>query len=785
MKWIRNAWRASAGWCGRTWQAVRPGPQARQGAVAAAVATVTWAAVTGALHIRLGFGAAADFLFAFVVAALALLLATLLVALLLTILRRLPRLLSGFFVGALLVIALLWQNWTGAALSGILLFVECALGAALATIALGGLREATHGKRILTWTIAILALAANVGFLALLRSDGINEQLIALSRSNVGPAPLAAANPASRGSFGVGTLLYGSGNDLRRPEYGRSVAIRTGTVDGSPFLKDFHGWKAYVRRVYWGFGMNKLPLNARVWYPEGAGPFPLVLIVHGNHHMSEFSDPGYEYLGQLLASRGFITASIDENFLNSGLFHDPPKQQAVRGWMLLEHLKLWRSWNAMPGNPFHNKVDMQRIALIGHSRGGEAVATAALFNKLKFFPDDANIRFDYGFAIQSLVAIAPVDGQYKPAGQWRVIEDVNYLTLQGANDADVASFNGSRQWDHVHFTGKGNFFKSELYIYRANHGQFNTVWGRTDSPAPGNWFLNLRPLLSGDQQRQIAKVYLSAFLEATLHERREYIPLFEDYRTGCNWLPATLYANRYGDNFEKTLSNFTEDADVTTTTAPGGHLRGENLTVWREGRIPFRRGDRDYNGVFLGWNREVPKGSKKPPIASYSIDLPAGLPGDWQLNERSQLSLSVAVSEESAPLPGRKNKGNESEESDGKPEATDFSVLMQSQNGAVAALPVSRFQTLLPPLKVRFMKLERLDKIFYENASEPVFQTVDVPLAAFVQQNAKFDPAQLKSVRLTFDRTPSRVLILSQIGIRAGRTEHSETLRKDCLPACN
>jgi hypothetical protein len=103
----------------------------------------------------------------------------------------------------------------------------------------------------------------------------------------------------------------------------------------------------------------------------------------------------------------------------------------------------------------------------------------------------------------------------------------------------------------------------------------------------------------------------------------------------------------------------------------------------------------------------------------------------------------------------------------------------------VAALPVSKFQTLLPPLKVRFMKLERLDKIFYENASEPVFQSVDMPLAAFVQQNAKFDPTQLKSVRLIFDRTPSRVLILSQIAIRAGRAQSSETLKKDCLPDCN
>ena len=133
--------------------------------------------------------------------------------------------------------------------------------------------------------------------------------------------------------------------------------------------------------------MDKLPLNATVWIPEGTGPFPLVLIVHGNHDMAEFSDPGYLYLGELLASRGFLLATIDENFLNSGLFHDPPKQQAVRGWMLLEHLKLWRDWSKDPDNPLHVAIDFNQIALMGHSRGGEAVATAALFNTLAYDPD--------------------------------------------------------------------------------------------------------------------------------------------------------------------------------------------------------------------------------------------------------------------------------------------------------------------------------------------------------------------------------------------------------------
>jgi dienelactone hydrolase len=759
------------GWWARTWHSIwdpiKPGKEAGRGAYWAALATVIWAAIVGGLNVNSGFGLWADFAFAFVIAALGIPLVALAVVLLLTIFRRLPRLLSGFFVGAFLAISLLWRSSYGYWTSGILLVLECVLGAAVATLLFGGIRRTSPAKRILTISLIVLAVAGNLLVFNFFHSDGVNEEVIRLDK-NPAPLPpkLSAANPSQPGSYAVKTLTYGNGDDIRRPEYGKAVAIHTGTVDASKFFKDFKGWKANIRQLYWGFGMDKLPINGRVWYPEGPGPFPLVLIVHGNHGMAQFSDPGYAYLGNLMASRGFIFASIDENFLNSGLYHDPPKQQAARGWMLLEHLKTWRKWNATAGNPFYKKIDVDNVALMGHSRGGEAVATAVLFNKLAYYPDDATIQFHYGFPIKAIVAIAPVDGQYKPAGQWRWIQDVNYFTIHGSNDGDVSSFQGSRQFDHLRFSGHGDYFKSELYIYRANHGQFNTSWGRTDHGAPSNWLLNLRSLLPGDDQRQIAKVYISAFLEATLHNRREYIPLFQDYRTVRDWVPHTLYVNRYLDNSNKVVSDFSEDADVTTTTVPGGVLQEKNLTLWHEGKIPYRNGDRDYNGVFLGWNRTYAKGSPVPPPASYSIDLPPTLPGDWKLGKQSLLTMSIAVTEDNAPPADKKLKKKklEDEENDDKPTPTDFTIVMETRDGATVKLPLSQFNLLLPPLKVKLTKLEYLNKDMYKVESEPVFQSVRVPLEAFAKQDAHFDPAKLKTVRLLFDRTPSRVIIISAVG---------------------
>jgi len=759
---IRNRWNKLGNWWKRVWTDVRPGPEARKGAVWASLAAAAVAAFIGAYYFQSGFGLWVDFAFVFAVAALGIPLLALIVALLLTILRRLPRLATGLIVASCVFFGL------AIPLLGVIIgLVAALLGATAASIFLVRFRDAALSKKIITVVLFAASLAAAVTIVVFFAIDGTDKDILRLEATgSPSPPALSAPNPALAGSYTVKELIYGSGSDIRRPEFGKSVAFKTATVDASLFFKDFKGWKADLRRRYWGFGMDKLPLNGRVWYPDGAGPFPLALIVHGNHEMSDFSDPGYQYLGELLASRGFILASIDENFLNSGLFVDPPKQQAVRGWMLLEHLKLWRTWSSTAGNPFYNKVDVENVALMGHSRGGEAAATAALFNKLSFYPDDANIRFHYGFPIKSVVAIAPADGQYKPAGQWRYIDNVNYLTLQGANDADVASFDGSRQWDHVRYTEAGPWFKAELYIYRANHGQFNTRWGRTDFPPPLSWLLNLKPLMSGEDQRRISKTYISAFLEATLHNRREYVPLFRDYRSARSWLPSTLYMSRYQDAFYKVVSDFTEDPDLSTTTVPGGRIQAENFSIWYEGRIPYRRGDRDYNGVFLGWNREEQKKGTPAPIPVYSISLPDGAAANWKLGPNSVLTLSLAVTEDKAPPPGKTldDMKDKDQDDNKKPEPTDFTVELQTSDGLSSRFPLSRFGVLPPPFKAQFSKLPPLDDLFYEKASEPTFQTIELPLAAFAEQSKGFDFVKIKTIRLRFDRTPAKVIILSRVG---------------------
>jgi hypothetical protein len=256
-----------------------------------------------------------------------------------------------------------------------------------------------------------------------------------------------------------------------------------------------------------------------------------------------------------------------------------------------------------------------------------------------------------------------------------------------------------------------------------------------------------------EDQRQIAKTYLSAFLESTLHNRQEYVPMFRDYRTARDWLPKTYYMSRYQDPSYRVVANFSEDPDLTTTTIPGGRISASNLSIWKEGRIPYRHGDRGYNGVFLGWNREA-----NAPVPSYTLTLPEGF------KPPPALTLSIAVTDQKAPLPGEhedeKKDKKEPKTDDKKVETTDFGVELQGTDGAAVELPLSRFGALLPPFKVRFTKFQFMDDFAYEKSSEPVFQTFELPIAAF----ANLDPVKLHTIRLKFDRTPMKVIILNQVG---------------------
>lgn len=594
---------------------------------------------------------------------------------------------------------------------------------------------------------------------------------------------ISAPNPADVGTFKVKRMYYGAGTDKQRAEYRDSVTLKTRTVDVSPFAT-VQPAQVDDRKKWWGFDMKKVPINGRVWYPDGDGPFPLVLVVHGNHNPQDFSDPGYGYLGELLASRGFILVSVDENFIN-GL----SGENDARAWLLLKHLEAWKRWNDSTAGPFSHRVDMNNIALMGHSRGGEAAPLAATLNKLKYYPDDAKQKFNFNFAIKSVVSIAPVDGQYKPAGQFWPIENVNYLVIHGSHDGDVSTFNGLRIYDRLRFTDGRPLFKAAIFMYRANHGQWNTVWGNKDNGPRSGRSLDLRALIDPELQRQFARVVISGFLEATLHGKREYVPMFRDHRTAGSWLPKTMYTTAFQESGFRALASFDEDVDLTTGSARGVELAGDSLATWKENVLPFRgRGadDQRHSGVWLGWNNHVAgkDTTKMGRPASYAITVPDSLRSSWSVGDRSALYFSLAVTaDKPAPRAARDTTKRDSTKADSskkappapkpppkpkeKPDSTpvDLTVELVDAGGHVARLPLSHFGVARRPLDARIYRREGRDTQRFQNIFELIPQTFVMPLADFARAFPQFEPGRLRTIRLVFDRTVAATVVVDDIGL--------------------
>lgn len=619
---------------------------------------------------------------------------------------------------------------------------------------------------------------------------------------------LTAPNPADPGGFSVATMYYGSGRDKQRREYRDSVRLRTHSVDGSKLASAPSPTLDRSRKKFWGFGFDSMPVNGRVWYPVGDGPFPLVLIVHGNHDMEKFSDPGYEYLGRLFASRGFITVSVDENFLNGNI----RGENDARGWMLLQHLVAWRGFNDSVAGPLYHKVDMSRIVLMGHSRGGEAVAVAAAFNTLAYDPDDANVRFNFHFGIRGIVAIAPVDGQYQPANRPTPLENVSYLVIHGSHDGDVSSFNGLRQYERVTFTpGHADGFKAAVWMYRANHGQWNTVWGSTDDGPQSARNLDLRGLIPAEEQRQMARVFLSAFIEATLHDRREYLPLFRDYRTIGGWLPKTIYINRFQDAGFHALADFQEDVDLTTGSVHGVSIAGDSLATWKEAVEPMRAKNSNvgHNAVWLGWNNRIAgkDTTKSGRPAAYSIVLDDSIRRAWQVGAATALEFSLAPTDakpspravakdtakkqaadsnakSAAPADSAARKRGVARDADTSKAAVSSRKPKQSDRPTAAdsvpvllsieaidvdsvrvRLPLSRYGVARRPLAVTVLKRKGEDRSAFASLSELVPQSYVIPLADFRAADPHFDPAHLATIRLVFDGTRAGTVMLTDVGL--------------------
>ncbi|MCL2189673.1 MAG: hypothetical protein FWC16_11920 [Defluviitaleaceae bacterium] len=543
-------------------------------------------------------------------------------------------------------------------------------------------------KRILRWLLLGLSGLLAVVFAALIFWTGptLRER----------PDTARLALPYAENFYRINTAPV---NDpSARGQYNFTVHHYSSTVDASLLLENWGGIRSWLL----GFGADTLPVDAQVWMPTGAGPFPIALIVHGNHAAGVRSHEGYDYLGELLASRGTIAVSVDQTFLNSSIVYDifmvNPLQNeiGVRAFLLLEHLSLWYGWNGDVSHEFYNTVDFDRIALIGHSRGGEAAALAAAFADLGHYPNNGRVVFDYPFSINTVIAIAPTHNMYKPAGVEISLSGINYLTIHGGFDSDVFSFEGANMYSRVDVSTQG--MKARVWIQHANHGQFNTVWGRNDLPGLWRMASNRRMLLSMEEQQQAAKVFISAFLEATLHNRMEYTSLFTCFAQGAAWLPPTLYVIDFMDSNRILLDDFEDGFNLGAAATGLVKYSSYGFEKWTITTLPSRF-DGSNRVLQLQWGSDT-----QSPIFTMDFAENTFFTGDI---------LYVSLSS---------NNANKSDPN------VSFQIKLTDEAGRTSILNINDFGGVGNPLETPMFSPLYLSIV---GRSEPVLQMVRIPTAFF------------------------------------------------------
>lgn len=513
-------------------------------------------------------------------------------------------------------------------------------------------------------------------------------------------------------------------------------------------------------------------LLASIHYPTNlaAGPFPVILFLHGRHATcfssgGQFlqwpctngrlpipSYQGYDYVSQVLASHGYVVVSISANGVNAVDNSVFDLGALARAELMQKHLDILNTFNTTGGAPFGTKFvgkfDLTRVGTMGHSRGGEGVVRHYVLNN--------SLGAPYG--IKAVFPLAPVDFNRF------VVNNAALDVLLPYCDGDVSDLQGVHFYDDARYNVPGDPApKHYMLVMGANHNFYNTIWspssgipgaandwlafvqgGRSDSQC-GDGKGNQR--LTEAQQRGTGLAYMSAFFRAYVGGESQFIPIL----TGDAPPPASAQTNNLFVSYhapdipgirldvnrlltDSNLSiNFLGGAVIPTALTPydlcGGDAAPANkclpgaLNAQQPHTTPSARSSaRGLTQLRTGWNDLT---------GNYRNNIPAAL-GNVSGFQAVQFRVSVNFAD-ARNLAGL---------------AQDFRVVLTDASGASASVRVSDVSGALyfPPGDTG-------------PVPKVVLNTVRVPLSAFSGVNLN----AVRSVQFAFNERLQGALLITDV----------------------
>jgi len=244
-------------------------------------------------------------------------------------------------------------------------------------------------------------------------------------------------------------------------------------------------------------------LKGLIGIPQGEGPFPVILMSHGSHSNDDESkrfDTGFDYLVEALAAKGFIAISLDLSKPYIWKYGDnDDREKSIH--VALDHFdQLLKAVNGEAvGYPvdLSGKLDLTKIGLLGHSRGGETVL------------DIASALEQRGYPTSAIMSIAPTF--FFPDRTW---PKADVAILVPEYDGDVVNLDGYLMLEALDNNTDGHH--ALVLLRRANHNYFNRNIERNDAQMMASEFPIENQLMREEQEAFLVQMSSEFFTDSLM-----------------------------------------------------------------------------------------------------------------------------------------------------------------------------------------------------------------------------------------------------------------------------